>query len=112
MVEPIVNIHELNKWYGAFQVLTDIDLAVQKGERIVICGPSGSGKSTLIRCLNGLEKHQSGQIVVDKIELDGGERSADAVRRHVGMVFQHFNLFPHLNILQNCQLAPMSVLNC
>lgn len=111
MVEPIVKIHELNKWYGAFQVLTDIDLTVQKGERIVICGPSGSGKSTLIRCLNGLEKHQSGQIVIDKVELDGGERSADAVRRHVGMVFQHFNLFPHLNILQNCQLAPMSVLN-
>ena len=106
---PIITMDAVSKWYGAFQVLTDIDLAVQRGERIVICGPSGSGKSTLIRCLNQLEQHQAGRIVVDGIKLGESEQAAKAVRREIGMVFQHFNLFPHLNILQNCQLAPISV---
>jgi len=106
--EPIIRIEKVNKWYGHFQVLTDIDLDVRAGERIVICGPSGSGKSTLIRCINRLETVQKGHIVVDGIELTGHHRkNVDAVRREVGMVFQQFNLFPHLTVLQNCMLAPM-----
>jgi polar amino acid transport system ATP-binding protein len=105
--EPIIRIEAVNKWFGAFQVLTGIDLAVRPGERIVICGPSGSGKSTLIRCINRLETVQQGRIVVDGIDLTAGGRNVDAVRAEVGMVFQQFNLFPHLTILQNCTLAPM-----
>jgi polar amino acid transport system ATP-binding protein len=97
----------VQKWFGTFQVLTDIDLTVQSGERIVVCGPSGSGKSTLIRCINRLEAVQKGRIVVDGIELTGGGKNVDAVRREVGMVFQQFNLFPHLTVLENCMLAPM-----
>jgi polar amino acid transport system ATP-binding protein len=108
--QPIIRIEKVSKWYGQFQVLTDVDLEVRAGERIVICGPSGSGKSTLIRCINHLEKVQKGKIVVDGIELTGHDarKSIDAVRREVGMVFQQFNLFPHLTVLQNCMLAPMN----
>ena len=107
--EPIIRIEKVSKWFGKFQVLTDVDLDVRQGERIVICGPSGSGKSTLIRCINHLEKVQHGRIVVDGIELTGHARkNVDAVRREVGMVFQQFNLFPHLTVLQNCMLAPMN----
>src|SRR5436189_45508 len=105
----IVGINALNKWYGDFHVLRDINLDVAKGERIVICGPSGSGKSTLIRCINALEEFQEGQIVVEGIELGPNLRRVDEVRREVGMVFQHFNLFPHLTVLQNCTLAPIWV---
>src|ERR1700709_1421811 len=105
----IVSIKGLNKWYGDFHVLRDINLDVAKGERIVICGPSGSGKSTLIRCINALEEFQEGQIVVDGIELGPNLRRVDEVRREVGMVFQSFNLFPHLTVLENCTLAPMTV---
>jgi general L-amino acid transport system ATP-binding protein len=107
--EAAVVMRAVSKWYGRFQVLKDIDFDVAKGERVVICGPSGSGKSTLIRCLNRLEQYQSGQIIVDGIALTEDARSVDEVRREVGMVFQHFNLFPHLTILENCTLAPMSV---
>ena len=108
MPDPIIRIEKIGKWYGTFQVLTDVDLEVRAGERIVICGPSGSGKSTLIRCINHLEKVQQGRITVDGIELTGHARkNIDAVRREVGMVFQQFNLFPHLTVLQNCTLAPM-----
>jgi general L-amino acid transport system ATP-binding protein len=99
----------MNKWYGEFHVLRDINLQVRKGERIVVAGPSGSGKSTMIRCINRLEEHQSGTIIVDKIELTNDLKKIDEVRREVGMVFQHFNLFPHLTILQNCTLAPIWV---
>src|SRR6201985_1686356 len=106
---PIVNISRLNKWYGDFHVLRDIDLAVGKGERIVICGPSGSGKSTLIRCINALEEFQEGRIVVDGIELGTSLRHVDEVRREVGMVFQSLNLFPHPTVLENCTLAPIWV---
>ena len=110
MSEPIIRIEKVGKWYGHFQVLTDIDLTVRAGERIVICGPSGSGKSTLIRCINHLEKVQQGRIVVDGIELTGHQRkNVDAVRREVGMVFQSFNLFPHLTVLENLTLAPIWV---
>jgi polar amino acid transport system ATP-binding protein len=105
--EPIIRIEGVDKWFGRFQVLTDINLTVQPGERIVICGPSGSGKSTLIRCINRLETVQKGRIIVDGFELTAGGRSIEAVRREVGMVFQQFNLFPHLTVLQNCTLAPM-----
>jgi general L-amino acid transport system ATP-binding protein len=108
---PIVGISGLNKWYGDFHVLRDIDLDVAKGERIVICGPSGSGKSTLIRCINALEEFQEGRIVVDGIELGPTLRRVDDVRREVGMVFQSFNLFPHLTVLENCTLAPIWVRN-
>jgi general L-amino acid transport system ATP-binding protein len=108
---PIVSISGLNKWFGDFHVLRDIDLAVGRGERIVICGPSGSGKSTLIRCINALEEFQEGRIVVDGIELGPNLRHVDAVRREVGMVFQSFNLFPHLTVLENCTLAPIWVRN-
>ena len=111
MSDPIVKISGLNKWYGEFHVLRDIDLAVEKGERIVICGPSGSGKSTLIRCINALEEFQEGEIVVDGIELGPNLKHVDAVRREVGMVFQSFNLFPHLSVLDNCTLAPIWVRN-
>ena len=106
-VDSIIRIEAVNKWYGTFQVLTDIDLDVKQGERIVVCGPSGSGKSTLIRCINRLEIVQEGKIVVDGIDLTAGGKNVDAVRAEVGMVFQQFNLFPHLTILQNCTLAPM-----
>ena len=105
--ESIIRIEAVSKWYGKFQALTDIDLDVRAGERIVICGPSGSGKSTLIRCINRLETVQQGRIVVDGIDLTAGGKNIDAVRSEVGMVFQQFNLFPHLTILQNCTLAPM-----
>ncbi|MGN6284753.1 MAG: amino acid ABC transporter ATP-binding protein [Afipia sp.] len=109
--DPIVSITGLNKWYGDFHVLRDIDLEVGRGERIVICGPSGSGKSTLIRCINALEEFQEGTIVVDGIELGPNLRRVDEVRREVGMVFQSFNLFPHLTVLENCTLAPIWVRN-
>jgi general L-amino acid transport system ATP-binding protein len=105
-----VRLHGVNKWFGTFQALTDIDLEVRRGERIVICGPSGSGKSTLIRCINRLEEHQQGSITVNGIRVDNDLERLDAVRRQVGMVFQHFNLFPHLSVLENCTLAPMHVL--
>ena len=108
---PIVSISRLNKWYGDFHVLRDIDLAVGKGERIVICGPSGSGKSTLIRCINRLEEHQRGKITVEGIELTNDIRQIDKIRAEVGMVFQSFNLFPHLTVLENCTLAPIWVRN-
>ena len=108
-MENIVSISGLNKWYGTFHVLKDIDLAVKPKERIVIAGPSGSGKSTLIRCINRLEEHQRGKIVVDGVELTNNLEQIEAIRREVGMVFQHFNLFPHLTILENCILAPMWV---
>jgi general L-amino acid transport system ATP-binding protein len=104
-----VEIIGMNKWYGDFHVLRDINLKVMKGERIVIAGPSGSGKSTMIRCINRLEEHQAGSIVVDNIELTNDLKKIDEVRREVGMVFQHFNLFPHLTILENCTLAPIWV---
>ena len=103
----IIDIEGVNKWYGEFQVLTGIDLSVRVGERIVICGPSGSGKSTLIRCINRLETVQKGRIVVNGIDLTAGGKNVDSVRAEVGMVFQQFNLFPHLTILENCTLAPM-----
>jgi general L-amino acid transport system ATP-binding protein len=104
-----VDIVKLNKWFGTFHVLRDIDLRVMGGERIVICGPSGSGKSTMIRCINRLEEHQSGRIVVDGVEITNDLKKVDEVRREVGMVFQHFNLFPHLTVLENCTLAPIWV---
>jgi general L-amino acid transport system ATP-binding protein len=107
--EVAIQIIGMNKWYGEFHVLRDIDLTVYKGERIVICGPSGSGKSTLIRCINRLEEHQKGQIIVDGNELTEDLKKIDEVRREVGMVFQHFNLFPHLTVLENCTLAPIWV---
>ena len=107
--EVAIQISKMNKWYGTFHVLRDIDLTVYRGERIVIAGPSGSGKSTLIRCINRLEEHQSGQIIVDGTELSSDLKNVDKVRSEVGMVFQHFNLFPHLTILENCTLAPIWV---
>ncbi|MBN9586498.1 MAG: amino acid ABC transporter ATP-binding protein [Afipia sp.] len=107
----MVSISGLNKWFGEFHVLRDIDLVVGRGERIVVCGPSGSGKSTLIRCINALEEFQEGRIVVDGIELGPNLRRVDDVRREVGMVFQSFNLFPHLTVLENCTLAPIWVRN-
>ena len=107
--ETAVQITGMNKWYGTFHVLRDINMTVMRGERIVICGPSGSGKSTLIRCINRLEEHQSGKIVVDGTELTNDLKNIDTVRSEVGMVFQHFNLFPHLTILENCTLAPIWV---
>jgi general L-amino acid transport system ATP-binding protein len=107
--EMAIQISGMNKWFGEFHVLRDINLTVYKGERIVICGPSGSGKSTLIRCINRLEEHQKGDIVVDGIPLTNDLKKIDEVRREVGMVFQHFNLFPHLSVLENCTLAPIWV---
>ena len=107
--EVAISIEKMNKWYGTFHVLRDIDLTVYQGERIVIAGPSGSGKSTLIRCINALEEHQQGKIVVDGTVLSNDLKNIDKIRREVGMVFQHFNLFPHLTILENCTLAPIWV---
>jgi general L-amino acid transport system ATP-binding protein len=109
--EVAIQITNMNKWYGAFHVLRDIDMTVQRGERIVIAGPSGSGKSTLIRCINRLEEHQQGDIIVDGIELTSDLKNIDKIRREVGMCFQHFNLFPHLSVLENLTLAPMWVRN-
>jgi general L-amino acid transport system ATP-binding protein len=107
--ESAVQLIDVNKWYGEFHVLKDINLNVADGERIVICGPSGSGKSTMIRCINRLEEHQAGKIIVGGIELTHDLKRIDEVRREVGMCFQHFNLFPHLTVLQNCTLAPIWV---
>jgi general L-amino acid transport system ATP-binding protein len=107
--DVMIRMEGVHKWYGQFHVLKDINLTVRKGERIVICGPSGSGKSTLIRCINRLEEHQQGQIVVDSVTLDRDVKHIETVRREVGMVFQHFNLFPHLTVLQNLTLAPIWV---
>jgi general L-amino acid transport system ATP-binding protein len=107
--KPAIQIVNMNKWYGDFHVLKDVNLEVAEGERIVICGPSGSGKSTMIRCINRLEEHQSGQIIVNGIELTEDLKRIDEVRREVGMCFQHFNLFPHLSILENCTLGPIWV---
>ena len=104
-----VEMRAVNKWYGQFHVLRDINLQVRRGERIVICGPSGSGKSTMIRCINRLEEHQKGDIIVDGIPLTNNLKNIDDVRREVGMVFQHFNLFPHLTVMENCTLAPIWV---
>ena len=104
-----IQIQNMNKWYGAFHVLRDIDLTVYSGERIVIAGPSGAGKSTLIRCINALEEHQQGSITVDGTLLSSDIKNIDTIRSEVGMVFQHFNLFPHLTILENCTLAPIWV---
>ena len=109
MSEPIINFEKVSKWYGAFHVLRDIDLAVARGERIVICGPSGSGKSTLIRCINALEEYQEGRLTVDGVEITDDIKAVEAVRKEVGMVFQQFNLFPHLTVLENLTLAPMWV---
>jgi len=108
--DPIIRFTGVNKWYGQFHVLKDVDLDVARGERIVICGPSGSGKSTLIRCINRLEEHQEGTIAVDGVELTDDVRAIERIRREVGMVFQQFNLFPHLTVLENLLLAPHWVL--
>lgn len=104
---PMITMEGVEKWYGTFKALTDINLTVRAGEKIVLCGPSGSGKSTLIRCINHLESYERGRITVDGIHLDDRKRTIDSVRREVGMVFQQFNLFPHLTVLQNCTLAPI-----
>ncbi|WP_426956165.1 amino acid ABC transporter ATP-binding protein [Muricoccus radiodurans] len=106
---PAILLDRVNKWYGAMHVLRDVSLEVATGERVVVCGPSGSGKSTMIRCINRLETHQEGRILVDGTELTDDVRALDAIRREVGMVFQSFNLFPHLTILENCTLAPIWV---
>jgi general L-amino acid transport system ATP-binding protein len=106
---PAILMERVNKWYGSIHVLRDVSLSVAQGERVVVAGPSGSGKSTMIRCINRLEEHQSGRIVVDGTELTGDLRALDVVRREVGMVFQSFNLFPHLTVLENCTLAPIHV---
>lgn len=107
--EHIIELNGVHKWYGDFHVLKDINLSVAKGERIVVCGPSGSGKSTAIRCINHLEEHQQGQIIVDGTELTGDLKHIEQIRKEVGMVFQHFNLFPHLTIIENLSLAPIWV---
>ena len=109
MSEAIIKIENMNKWFGDFQVLKDINLEVEKNKKIVVCGPSGSGKSTLIRCINRLEEHQKGTIIVDGNELSENTKNIEAIRAEVGMVFQQFNLFPHLSILDNCTLAPIWV---
>ena len=106
----MVEMRNVSKWYGTFQALKDVSLMVRKGERTVICGPSGSGKSTAIRCINRLEQHQAGQILVEGIELTPESKNIELIRREVGMVFQQFNLFPHLTVLQNLMLAPRRVL--
>ncbi len=106
---PVIELNAVNKWYGQFHVLRDVNLTVAKGERIVVCGPSGSGKSTMIRCINRLEEHQAGEIKVKGVPLDDDVRHVEAIRRDVGMVFQQFNLFPHLTVLENCVLAPIWV---
>jgi general L-amino acid transport system ATP-binding protein len=107
--EIAIQLEGVNKWYGEFHVLRNLDLTVARGERLVICGPSGSGKSTMIRCINRLEEHQKGRIIVDGVELTNDVKRVDEIRRDVGMVFQHFNLFPHLTVLENCTLAPIWV---
>jgi general L-amino acid transport system ATP-binding protein len=107
--EPVIRLTDVNKWYGEFQALKDINLTIGRGERVVVCGPSGSGKSTMIRCINRLERHQRGSIVVDGIELTDNLKNIEAIRSEVGMVFQSFNLFPHLRIIDNLTLAPMWV---
>ena len=107
--EAMIEMRNVHKWYDKFHVLKDINLQVNKGERIVVCGPSGSGKSTMIRCINRLEEHQRGQIIVDGTELTGDLKHIEQIRKEVGMVFQHFNLFPHLTVLENCALAPIWV---
>ena len=109
MSEAIIKIQNMNKWFGDFQVLKDINLEVEKNKKIVVCGPSGSGKSTLIRCINRLEDHQKGNIIVDGTELNENTKNIEQIRAEVGMVFQQFNLFPHLSILDNCTLAPIWV---
>ena len=109
MSDPIIKIENMNKWFGDFQVLKNIDLSVEKNKKIVVCGPSGSGKSTLIRCINRLEEHQEGTITVDGTKLSENTKNIEAIRAEVGMVFQQFNLFPHLSILDNCTLAPIWV---
>ncbi len=109
MSESIIQMKEVNKWFGDFQVLKDINLEVKEKQKIVVCGPSGSGKSTLIRCINRLEEHQKGQIIVDGNELSEKTKDIEKIRAEVGMVFQQFNLFPHLSILDNCTLAPIWV---
>ena len=109
MSDKIIQIKEMNKWFGDFQVLKNINLDVEKNKKIVVCGPSGSGKSTLIRCINRLEEHQEGSIVVDGTELTEETKNIEQIRAEVGMVFQQFNLFPHLSILDNCTLAPIWV---
>jgi len=109
MSDKIIEMKEVNKWFGDFQVLKDINLMVNQKQKIVVCGPSGSGKSTLIRCINRLEEHQKGKIIVDGIELDENTKNIEQIRAEVGMVFQQFNLFPHLSILDNCTLAPIWV---
>ena len=106
---PAIVLDKVNKWYGAMHVLRDVSLTVTEKERVVVCGPSGSGKSTMIRCINRLETHQEGRIIVDGTELTDDLRALDTIRREVGMVFQSFNLFPHLTILENCTLAPIWV---
>jgi len=110
MADALIQMHHVNKWFGKFHVLRDINLEVAAGERIVICGPSGSGKSTLIRCLNRLEEHQQGDIIIDGMALTGDIKGVETIRREVGMVFQHFNLFPHLTVLENLTLGPIWVL--
>jgi general L-amino acid transport system ATP-binding protein len=107
--ETAIEIVQMNKWYGDFHVLRDINLVVKRGERVVVCGPSGSGKSTMIRCINRLEEHQKGSIIVDGTELTNDVKNIEVIRREVGMVFQSFNLFPHLTVLENCTLAPIWV---
>ena len=109
MSDSIIKIENMNKWFGDFQVLKDINLEVEKNKKIVVCGPSGSGKSTLIRCINRLEEHQKGSITVDGTELNENTKNIEQIRAEVGMVFQQFNLFPHLSILDNCTLAPIWV---
>ena len=109
MSDPVIRINKMNKWFGNFHVLRDIDLNVPAGEKIVICGPSGSGKSTLIRCINRLEAHQEGEIEVEGVTLDGSLKNLEEIRSNVGMVFQQFNLFPHMTVLENCTLSPIWV---
>ena len=109
MSDPVIRISKMNKWFGNFHVLRDIDLTVASGEKIVICGPSGSGKSTLIRCINRLEAHQEGEIEVEGVTLDGSLKNLEEIRSNVGMVFQQFNLFPHMTVLENCTLSPIWV---
>ena len=112
MSDSIIQINNMNKWFGDFQVLKKINLEVKPKEKIVVCGPSGSGKSTLIRCINRLEEHQEGNIIVDGTELTEDTKNIEQIRAEVGMVFQQFNLFPHLSILDNCTLAPIWVKKC
>jgi general L-amino acid transport system ATP-binding protein len=109
MSDPVIRINKMNKWFGNFHVMRDIDLNVAAGEKIVICGPSGSGKSTLIRCINRLEAHQEGDIEVEGVTLDGSLKNLEDIRSNVGMVFQQFNLFPHMSVLENCTLSPIWV---